>query len=133
MATSNHCKTNQKPLIPTPKIITTKSNVQNLYICVYMCEYIYNHYKMLILFHLSSRSCNPLVHLALDGRYLSKIGCRIPFLEKYPQYHEHNGDPEVTLGTCSAVDERAQVIVVWMKFLNIENTSQLKESKSLKG
>jgi hypothetical protein len=31
-----------------------------------------------------------------------------------PQHHEHKGDPGVTPGTCGAIGERDQVILVWV-------------------
>ena len=41
--------------------------------------------------------------------------CRAPLLEECPQHHGHKGDPEVTPGTCGAIGERAQVILVWVR------------------
>ena len=41
--------------------------------------------------------------------------CRAPFLEECPQHHGHKGDPRVTPGTCGAIVERAQVILVWVR------------------
>ena len=38
--------------------------------------------------------------------------CRTTLLEECPQHHGHKGDPGVTPGTCSAIGERAQVILV---------------------
>ena len=43
--------------------------------------------------------------------------CRTPLLEECRQHHGHKGDPEVTLGTCGAIGERAQVILVWVRAL----------------
>ena len=40
-----------------------------------------------------------------------------------PQHHGHKGDPRVTPKVCGAIDDRAQVIVMWMKSQGIENTS----------
>ena len=40
--------------------------------------------------------------------------CRAPLLEECPQHHGHKGDPGVTPGTCGAIGERAQVILVWV-------------------
>ena len=31
------------------------------------------------------------------------------------QHHGHKGDPEVMPGTCGAIGERAQVILVWIR------------------
>ena len=42
-------------------------------------------------------------------------GCRTPLLEECPQHHGHKGDPRVTLGTCGAIGERAQMILVWVR------------------
>ena len=41
--------------------------------------------------------------------------CRAPLLEECPQHHGHKGDPEVTPGTCGAIGEKAQVILVWVR------------------
>ena len=41
--------------------------------------------------------------------------CRAPFLEECPQHHGHKGDPGVTPGTCGAIGERTQVILVWVR------------------
>ena len=38
-----------------------------------------------------------------------------PLLEECPQHHGHKGDPGVTPGTCGAIGERAQVILVWVR------------------
>ena len=43
--------------------------------------------------------------------------------EECLQHHGHKGDPGVTLGTCSAIGERAQVILMWVRALGIENAS----------
>ena len=42
-------------------------------------------------------------------------GYRAPLLEECPQHHGHKGDPGVTPGTCGAIGERAQVILVWVR------------------
>ena len=42
--------------------------------------------------------------------------CRAPLLEECPKHHEHKGDPRVTPGTCGAIGERAQVILMWARF-----------------
>ena len=44
-----------------------------------------------------------------------EANCRAPILEECPQHHGHKGDPGVTPGTCGAIGERAQVILVWMR------------------
>ena len=41
--------------------------------------------------------------------------CRAPLLEECPQHHGHKGDLGVTPGTCGAIGERAQVILVWVR------------------
>ena len=41
--------------------------------------------------------------------------CRAPLLEECPQHHGHKGDPGVTPGTCGAIGERTQVILVWVR------------------
>ena len=41
--------------------------------------------------------------------------CHAPLLEECPQHHGHKGDPGVTPGTCGAIGERAQVILVWVR------------------
>ena len=43
------------------------------------------------------------------------LNCRAPLLEECPQHHGHKGDPGVTPGTCGAIGERAQVILVWVR------------------
>ena len=49
--------------------------------------------------------------------------CRTPFLKECPQHHGHKKDPGVTPGTCGAIGERAQVILVWVRPQGVENTS----------
>ena len=41
--------------------------------------------------------------------------CRAPLLEECPQHHGHKREPGVTPGTCGAIGERAQVILVWVR------------------
>ena len=41
--------------------------------------------------------------------------CCAPLFEECLQYHGHKGDPKVMLGTCGAIGERAQVILVWVR------------------
>ena len=43
------------------------------------------------------------------------MGCRTPLHEECLQHHGHKGDPRVTLGTCDAIGERAQVILVTVR------------------
>ena len=47
--------------------------------------------------------------------YFLSMYCRAPLLEECPQHHGHKGDPGVTPGTCGAIGERAQVILVWVR------------------
>ena len=46
---------------------------------------------------------------------IQEFMCRAPLLEECPQHHGHKGDPGVTPGTCGAIGERAQVILVWVR------------------
>ena len=46
---------------------------------------------------------------------VASMRCRAPLLEECPQHHGHKGDPGVTPGTCGAIGERAQVILVWVR------------------
>jgi len=41
--------------------------------------------------------------------------CRAPLHEECPQHHGHKGDPGVTPGTCGAIGERDQVILMWVR------------------
>ena len=43
--------------------------------------------------------------------------CRAPLLEECLQHHRYKEDPRVMLGTCGAIGERAQVILMWMRAL----------------
>ena len=43
--------------------------------------------------------------------------------EQCSQYHRHKGDPIVTPETCGAIGKRAQMILVWVRALGIENAS----------
>ena len=49
--------------------------------------------------------------------------CCTPLHEDCPQHHGHKGDPEVTLMTCGAIGERAQVILMGVRAPGVENTS----------
>ena len=49
--------------------------------------------------------------------------CRAPLHEECPKHHGHKGNPGVTSGTCGAVGERAQVILVWVRAPSVGNTS----------
>jgi len=39
-----------------------------------------------------------------------------PLHEECVKHHGHKGDPGVTPGTCGAVGERAQMILMWIGF-----------------
>jgi hypothetical protein len=41
--------------------------------------------------------------------------CHAPLHEECPQHHGHKGDPGVTPGTCDAIGERDQVILMWVR------------------
>ena len=49
--------------------------------------------------------------------------CHTPFHEECPQHHGHKGDPRVTPGTCDAIGERAQVILVGVRAAGVGNIS----------
>ena len=55
------------------------------------------------------------------------MGCRAPLLQDCPQHHGHKGDPGVTPKTCGAIDERAQVILVWVRAPRRRNASHPQE------
>ena len=41
--------------------------------------------------------------------------CYAFLLEECPQDHGHKGDPGMMLGTCGAIGEKIQVILVWVR------------------
>ena len=49
--------------------------------------------------------------------------CRTPLHEKCPKHHGHKGVPGVTPKTCGVMGERAQVMLVWMRALDVGNVS----------
>ena len=49
--------------------------------------------------------------------------CHAPLHEEYLKHHEHKGDLRVKPGTCGAVGERAQMILVWMRAPSVGNAS----------
>ena len=49
--------------------------------------------------------------------------CHAPLHEECPKHHGHKGGPGVTPGTCGAVGERAQVILVWVRAPGVGNAS----------
>ena len=63
----------------------------------------------------SPKTHSPMAQAAA-GMYMTyHYQCRAPLLEECPQHHGHKGDPGVTPGTCGAIGERAQVILVWVR------------------
>ena len=55
------------------------------------------------------------------------VNCLAPLVEECPQHHGHKGDLGVTPKTCGAIDERAQVILVWVRAAGHGNTSHPQE------
>ena len=55
------------------------------------------------------------LNFKVEGKHGYVEQCRAPLLEECPQHHGHKGDPRVTLETCGAIGERAQVIFVWVR------------------
>ena len=49
--------------------------------------------------------------------------CRVTLHAECPKHHGHKGDTGVTPGTCGAIGERAQVILVWLRAPGFENAS----------
>ena len=49
--------------------------------------------------------------------------CCAPLHEECLQHHGHKGDLGVTPRTCGAIGERAQVILMWVRAMGVENTS----------
>jgi len=45
--------------------------------------------------------------------------CCAPLHKECPQHHGRHGDPGVTPGTCGAIGERDQVILVWVRAMGI--------------
>ena len=41
--------------------------------------------------------------------------CRASLFEECPPHHGHKEDPGLMLGTCGAIGERTQLILVWMR------------------
>ena len=72
-------------------------------------------------------------------RFLSDKGetiralCRASLFEECSQHHGHKGDPRVMPGTCGAIGERAQVILVWMRAPGRWERLPSTETKSLEG
>ena len=46
---------------------------------------------------------------------IDEVECHAPLLQECPQYHGHKGEPKVTPGTCGAIGERIQVILLWVR------------------
>ena len=55
--------------------------------------------------------------------HIIETSCRAPLQEECPKHHGHKGDPRVTPGTCAAVGERAQVILVLARAPGVGNAS----------
>ena len=51
--------------------------------------------------------------------------CRTSIHEKCPKHHGHKEDPGLTPGSCGAVGERAQMILVWVRATGVGNASHL--------
>src|SRR6202022_1668765 len=64
-----------------------------------------------------------LVAILLQCYIQYKHVCRAPLHEECPKHNGHKGDPGVTHGTCGAVGERAQVILVWARAPGVGNAS----------
>ena len=58
--------------------------------------------------------------------------CRAPLHEDCPKHHGHKGDPGMTPGTCCAVGERAQVILVWARAPSVRNSSYPRRLRGMK-
>ena len=59
-----------------------------------------------------------------NTRYWELImGCRAPFHEECLKHHGHKGDPAVIVEICSAINEKAQMIQVWVKAPGVGNAS----------
>ena len=66
---------------------------------------------------------NIMVLRYMNWEGIGNLSCHAPLFEECPQHHGHNGDPGVTLETCGAIGEGAQVILVWMRALGHGNAS----------
>jgi hypothetical protein len=55
--------------------------------------------------------------------YKKEDHCRAPLQKGCPKHQGHKGDPGVTLGTCGAGGEKAQVILVWVRAPGFGNAS----------
>ena len=55
----------------------------------------------------------PIMHIMVSFGPFWVALCCAPLYEKPPKHHRHKGDPRITLGTCGAICERAQAILVW--------------------
>jgi hypothetical protein len=49
--------------------------------------------------------------------------CRAPVHKECPKHHGHKGGPGLAPGTCDAVGERAQVILMWVRAPGVGNAS----------
>jgi hypothetical protein len=55
--------------------------------------------------------------------HLIELGCCTPLQKGCPKHQGHKGDPGVTVGTCGAGGEKAQVILVWVRAPGVGNAS----------
>jgi hypothetical protein len=49
--------------------------------------------------------------------------CHVPLHEECPKHHGHKGDMGMTPGTCDAIGEKAQAILLWVRFPGVKNAS----------
>ena len=64
-----------------------------------------------------------LINLKHKSPQMCSLLCCAPLHEECPKHHGHKGDPGGTPGTCGAVGERAQVILVWLRASSVGNAS----------
>jgi hypothetical protein len=60
--------------------------------------------------------------IPMDDEDLRQL-CRAPLHKGCPKHQGHKGDPGVTPGTCGAGGEKAQVILVRVRFPGVGNAS----------
>ena len=61
--------------------------------------------------------------LSFEWTLMAMSSCRAPLHKECLKHHGHKGDPGVTPGTCGAVGERAQVILMWVRAPGVGNAS----------
>ena len=84
----------------------------------------FNFYKKTFVYvHIYNSILNVHTLLLSFQAYFLVYKCGTPFHEECPKHHEHKEDPGVTPGTCGAVGERTQVILVWVRTRGIGNAS----------